>query len=64
MIVECVPEDNKFYENFLLLLDIVDLVFAPITTVGRTSLLRENFQLHHANSKELYPTAHIAPKMH
>jgi hypothetical protein len=64
MIGEWVPEDNPFYENFLVLLEIMDFVFAPKATLAQSALLQQQIMLHHSRFKELYPSQQVTPKMH
>ena len=64
MIGDWIPEDNEFYANFLLMLDIVNLTFAPSTSVETAAVLRENIKYHHENFRLLYPTDNVTPKMH
>jgi hypothetical protein len=64
MIGDRIPEDNEFYANFLLMLDIVNFTFAPFTSVEAAALLREKIRYHHENFRLLYPTDNFTPEMH
>ena len=55
-----IPEDNKYWENYTTHLEIMDEVFAPVTTPERmdyVGMLIEEF-------KDLYPERPLTPKMH
>ena len=46
LIGDFIPEDDDYWENFLTLLDIIDYVFAPVTThrlATHISMLVEDF---------------------
>ena len=46
LVGDLVPEGDEYWENFLLLLDIVDELFAPVTTPERAdyvAMLVEDF---------------------
>ena len=59
-----VPEDDNHWENFVLLLSITDMVFAPVLSTDCAAYLRELICEHHENFKTLYPTCSVIPKMH
>ena len=64
LIGDLVEEENPYWENYLAHADIVDEVFAPVTSVDRTeytAMMIEDF-LH--DFKELYPNRPLTPKMH
>lgn len=59
-----VPEGDSFWENFLLLLTIMDYVFSPVTTADKAdyvAMLVEDFL---TDFKDLYPERRLIPKMH
>lgn len=64
MIGEKVNEGNAHWVNFLLLLSIVDYVFAPIISNDSVAYVRTLIEDHHQAFKELYPHCRITPKMH
>ncbi len=59
-----VPEDDEHWTNFVLLLSIMDLIFAPILSRDCAPYIKELICEHHENFKVLYPTCPIIPKMH
>ena len=63
LIGDFIPEDDDYWENFLTLLDIIDYVFAPVTThrlASHISLLVEDFL---TEFSKLYGRP-LTPKMH
>lgn len=64
MIGEKVSEDNDHWGNFLLLLTIMDYLFAPVLSPDCTSYLKSPIDEHHRGWIELYPSCNITPKMH
>lgn len=64
IIGDLVPYEDPHWDNYIMLLDIVDEVFAPITTPDRAdyvAMLVEDFL---ECFKELYPSRPVTPKMH
>lgn len=64
LIGHLVTEEDPRWECFLLLLDIMDLLFAPVTSDKDTATLRQMISVHHSTFRELYPQRSITPKMH
>ena len=64
MIGDLIPEDNSYWGCFLILLDIVDFVCAPETTVCVAGYLRDLIKEHHVKFRQLYPHNHLTPKFH
>ena len=64
LVGDCVPEDDEHWQNFLLLLEIVDCIFSPTCDDNVIAYLRYLLQLHHTEFKRLYPDNSIIPKMH
>ena len=64
MIGGLVPRENEHWLSFLLLLEIVDILFAPDVTVEDISLLSVLILDHHNDFVSLYPSASVLPKMH
>lgn len=64
LVGDLVPEDNPFWQNFLLMLTITDLVLAPKSTTAIAAHLRQLILEHHTAFKELYPDRPLTPKMH
>lgn len=59
-----IPANHPHWLNYLLLLDIVDIVFAPVCTADIATYLQELIHEHHSTFQELYPHCPIVPKMH
>lgn len=64
MIGHWVPADDEHWMSFLLLLDIVDILFAPEVSEKDVSLLAVLIHDHHKDFVTLYPNNAILPKMH
>ena len=64
MVGHKVPEDDDYFQNFLDLLAILDLLLAPEITEDLVAHLSVLISDHHQQFKELYPHASIIPKMH
>ena len=54
-----IPKDNKHWENFLGLLDIMNILFACPVDKAVAGELEVLISDHHSNFKELYPRASI-----
>ena len=63
MVGHKVPEDG-YFQNFLDLLAILDLLLAPEITEDLVAHLSVLTSDHHQHFKELYPHVSIIPKMH
>ena len=59
-----IPERDEHWENFLCLLDIIDIVFAPVIAPENCGYLESLISDHHSCFKDLYPNAGITMKMH
>ena len=59
-----IPEGNKNWENFLRLLEIMDIVFARRILKDECGYLESLINDHHTSFKELYPSVSITMKMH
>lgn len=59
-----IPEDDRFWVNFLLLLNIADLLMAPQITHDEVAYLQLLVQEHHEEFVALYPEEVVTPKMH
>lgn len=64
MIGEKIEENNPHWDNFLLLLSIVDYCLAPVISKHWTAYLRMIISDHHEEFKKLYPSFRLTPKMH
>ena len=61
---DLVPTEDLYWDKYTMLLDIVDEIFAPVTTSDRAdyvAMLVEDFL---DGFKELYPSRPLTPKMH
>ena len=58
-----VPEDDAHWENFLCLLDIMDIIFACPVGAEACGDLEALISDHHSTFKELYPHVSIKMKM-
>ena len=64
MVGAYVPVDDLHWCNYLLMLEITDVLFAPeisLDEIGHLKLLIED---HHSTFGTLYPSASVIPKMH
>ena len=59
-----IPEEDKHWKLFCLLLDIVDIIFTQKTTVYSIGILEGYIEEHHTTFIHLYPGRSIIPKMH
>ena len=59
-----IRENQPHWDNFLLLLTIIDYVFAPVTSIDIVDYLRQLIHDHHSAFKELYPDSPFIPKLH
>ena len=64
MIGHLVPEDDKHWHNFLLLLTIVDYAFAPVISPNEVAFLNSIIEQHNFCFKHLYPDSSMIPKLH
>ena len=59
-----VPESDPYWENFLRLLDIMDIIFAPCIGPQACGELEALISDHHCTFTEIYPNAQITMKLH
>ena len=64
MIGELVPQNDPYWQNFVLLLTITDYIFAPVTSDDIASYVKVLLKEHHKCFCEFYPSAPVIPKMH
>ena len=64
MIGVWIPRENEHWMLYLLMLEIVDILFAPDLTQEYISLLSVLVLDHHNDFTDLYPCASVIPKMH
>jgi len=61
---DLIPEEHPYWNNFLLLLDIVNELFAPVTHPHRADYLSIIVGEFLEDFKEFYPNRPLTPKMH
>ena len=64
LVGEQVPEDDRHWQNYLLLLQILDLLLAPEITVDEVSHLNTLIPEHHSEFVNIYPDSSVIPKLH
>lgn len=64
MVGNLVPEDDERWILFCTLLEIVDIVFSPVTCIDTIGVLEGLIEEHHSKFRALYPGRSIIPKMH
>lgn len=64
LIAEDVPLDDEYWQTFLLLREIIDLILAPELLEEEIAYLKLLIEEHHCNLKRLYPSHSITPKIH
>ena len=64
MIGDKVPDTDHRWKNFLLLLEIIDYVFAPVLSPDDVAYIHLIIDEHHQELVELYPGCNITPKLH
>ena len=64
MIGKEISEADGHWSNYLVLLEILDYVFAPTVTCEADAHLRVLIDDHHQHYKVLCPNSPITPKMH
>ena len=57
-------EDDERWINFVLLLDIVDRILAPIASLSVVADLIHLIETHHLEFSRLYPDKSLPPKWH
>ena len=64
LIGDCGDEDDKHWNLYLQLIEIVDLLFRPNTSHDYAAYLTAFISDHHSKFCQLYPGNSIIPKMH
>ena len=64
MIGDKVPETDSRWLNFLRLLEIIDVLFAPVLSNNLVAYLHLLIEEHHQLFTKLYPSCNITPKIH
>ncbi|KAK3731628.1 hypothetical protein QZH41_015892 [Actinostola sp. cb2023] len=59
-----VPPTDEKWVLFLKMLDITDMIFAPVTSANQSANLSLLIEEHHEEFKNLYPNCSIIPKLH
>lgn len=59
-----IPESNEYWENFLNLLEIMDILFSRHIKTEQCGYLESLISDHHTAFRELYPDATITMKLH
>ena len=64
VIGDLVPLGCEKWDNYLTLMKIVDILFAPKINEDLVGYMAQCITEHHLNFVRLYPTASVIPKMH
>lgn len=56
--------DDSKWENFILLMEIVDILFCPMYSREHVASLEKLIERHHHEFVKLYPSCNFIPKMH
>ena len=59
-----IPEGDRFWDNYVTLLCIMDHVFAPVTTISKADYIDVLVEDFLAEFNDLYPDQSLIPKMH
>ena len=59
-----VSKTDRQWLNFIQLLEIIDIVFAPVISKDTIAYLRVIIEEHHESFIQLYPHCNVTPKMH
>lgn len=59
-----IPDDNEYWQLFLQMMDIVDLLLSPNTSDDHSAYVATLINEHHQDFCKLYPDKSIIPKMH
>lgn len=64
MIASKIPKENEYWQFFLDLKMIVELIFAPVISIGHVDSLQCDIIWHLENLKKLFPSNALKPKHH
>lgn len=64
VIGDLIPSDSEHWGNYLLMMEIVDILFSPHVNEDNAAYLVALISDHHEKFSELYPDKSIIPKMH
>jgi hypothetical protein len=59
-----VPATDEKWVLFLNMLEVTDMIFAPVASANQCANLSLLIEEHHEELKELYPDCSVIPKMH
>jgi hypothetical protein len=59
-----IPDDDERWQLFIMLLEIIDIVFSPIASGESIEILQSLIEEHHETFVNLYPGRSVTPKMH
>ena len=64
VIGDLIPYDDEYWELYLQMMDIVDILFSPSITEDHTAYLNILINDHHEEFCRLYPGHSVLPKQH
>lgn len=64
LIGDKVPEDDDVWQLYLLLRDIIDLVFSDVCSLGSSIYLKCKIEDHHSLFRAVFPEKNLIPKHH
>ena len=64
LIGDLVPKDDERWDNFLIILRIMEFTFVPIITIDKTCYLEVLIEVFLSEFQRLYPERPLVPKMH
>lgn len=64
LIGDLVPEKDANWEHYLHLMEMVDYILAPVTTMANIEYLRILIEDYLVEFRMLYPDSHLTPKCH
>ena len=64
LVGDLIPDDDEYWELFLKMMDITDILFSPKTSDDHAAYVATLIREHHYDFHRLYPDHNIIPKMH
>lgn len=64
MLGHFIPSNDENWQNFILLLSILELLLSPSITSDECAYLQILIEEHHETFVRIYPHASVIPKMH
>ena len=64
MFRQVVSEGDKYWQNFLLMLEITDILLSPEITIDEVGYLGTLISTHHETFVKIYPDNSFIPKLH